>query len=118
MYTQKTADLPQVNNKLTKSHEQESNLQHFCSLVRFDCIDGRTYTVLSKVDCRRGISNAYYNMKHCLLPSPGQVNPQTIKLVFAAPPLSTQHEGESNDWLAQNQDNVSEWSAMSTQGLF
>ena len=43
--------------------------------------------------------------------------PKTIKLVFVASPLSTQHEGERADWLAQNQINVSEWRNMSTRGL-
>jgi len=57
VYTEKTADLPHVNDKLTKSYEQESNLRWMYM-----------YTVLSKVDCRRGISAAYHNMKHRLLP--------------------------------------------------
>jgi hypothetical protein len=47
--------------------------------------------------------------------SPDRVKPKTIKLVFVASPLRTQHEGErkSKDWLAQNRDNVSKWDEMS-----
>jgi hypothetical protein len=40
---------------------------------------------------------------------PGRVKPKTIKLVFVASSLSTR--------LARNQNNVSEWSDMSTRGL-
>jgi len=38
---------------------------------------------------------------------------KNVKFVFAAAHLSTLHLGESKDWLAPNQDNVSEWSDMS-----
>jgi hypothetical protein len=49
---------------------------------------------------------------------PGQINPKTVQLVFAASPLSTQHLGvRSVYWLAQNQDNVSEWSNISSRRL-
>ena len=45
----------------------------------------------------------------------GQVKPQTIGLVFAAFVLSTYHYGvRAKTGLAQNQDNVSEQSDMST----
>ena len=33
--------------------------------------------------------------------SPSQVKPMTMKLVFAASPLSMQHEGVRADWLAR-----------------
>ena len=38
-----------------------------------------------------------------------------IVMALATSLLSTQHY--SKDWLAQNQDNMSEWSDMSTRGL-
>ena len=41
-----------------------------------------------------------------------------MKLVCVASPLSTQHKGARSNWLARNQDNVSEWSDMSTRRLF
>jgi len=41
--------------------------------------------------------------------SPDLVTPKTIKLVFVA-------SLRSKNWLAQNQDNTSEWSDMSIQG--
>jgi hypothetical protein len=43
--------------------------------------------------------------------SSGRVKPMTIKLVFVASPLSTHAaiRSKSKDWLAENQDNVSEW---------
>ena len=47
--------------------------------------------------------------------SPDRVKPTTVRLVFVASPLIMQHEGE--DWLARNEDNVSEWCDMSTRGL-
>jgi len=40
----------------------------------------------------------------------GLLKPMTIQLVFAASP-------KHNNWLARNQNNVSEWSDMSTPGL-
>ena len=47
----------------------------------------------------------------------GRVKAKTVKLVFAASPLSMQHYGnlwsKIIDWLAQNQDNVSKRSNMS-----
>jgi hypothetical protein len=46
--------------------------------------------------------------------SSGQIKPRTIKWVFHASPLS---RSKSKDWLARNQDNVSEWSDMSAHGL-
>jgi hypothetical protein len=48
---------------------------------------------------------------------PGRVKPRTIKLVFVASPLSTQHYGESRKtgWLGIK-NNVPEWSDMSTLG--
>jgi hypothetical protein len=49
--------------------------------------------------------------------SHGQAKLKTLKLIFVAAPLSKQHLGESKEWLAQNQDNVSEWSNMSICGL-
>ena len=43
-----------------------------------------------------------------------RVEPKTMKLVFVAAPLSTQHYRETvrQDWLARNQDYVSEWGDM------
>jgi hypothetical protein len=52
--------------------------------------------------------------------SPNRVKPKNIKLVFVASPLNTPHyfkERENKDWLALNQDNVSEWSEMSIRGV-
>ena len=46
---------------------------------------------------------------------PGRVKPKTIKLVFVASSLNMRRK--SKDWLARNQNNVSEWSDMSTRGL-
>ena len=48
---------------------------------------------------------------------PDRVKPKTIKLVFVAPLLSTQHKGKNKDWLDGNQDHVSEWGAMAIRGL-
>ena len=47
--------------------------------------------------------------------SPGLVKPKTIISVFSAS-LSKQSSlrSKSKDWLARNQDNVSEWSNIST----
>ena len=43
---------------------------------------------------------------------------QTVKLLYVAPPLSMQHLMSKNkDWMAQDQNNVSEWIDMSTHGL-
>ena len=44
---------------------------------------------------------------------------KNIYLVIVASPQSTQHfvRRKSKDLLARNQDNVSEWSDMSTRGL-
>ena len=47
----------------------------------------------------------------------GAVKSKTIKLVFAASPLSTVQELEQR-LIVQNQDNVSEWSNMSTYRLY
>ena len=42
---------------------------------------------------------------------------QTIKLVFVASPLSTHRQGErATNWLALNQNNVSNWGDMSVSG--
>ena len=49
--------------------------------------------------------------------SPGRVKPEAMKLVFVASPLRTQQKGERVDLMAQNQNNVSEWSDISTQCL-
>jgi hypothetical protein len=51
--------------------------------------------------------------------SSGRVKPMTIKLVFVASPLSTHAaiRSKSKDWLAENQDNVSECGDMSTHKL-
>ena len=48
--------------------------------------------------------------------STGRVKPNTIKLlhVFVK---NTALRRKSKDWLARNQNNVSEWSNMSTRGL-
>jgi hypothetical protein len=46
----------------------------------------------------------------------GRVKQKTIKLVFVASPARSIKEKEQ-DWLARNQNNVSEWSDMSTHGL-
>jgi hypothetical protein len=48
---------------------------------------------------------------------PDLFKPRTIKFIFGASPQSKEHSGERADWLAQNQDNVSEWSDMSIHGL-
>jgi hypothetical protein len=45
--------------------------------------------------------------------SPDQVKPKTIKLIFVVSPKGR----KSKDWLAQNQDNLSEWGDMSISGL-
>ena len=48
----------------------------------------------------------------------GRVIPKTIKLVFVASPLNTlMLRRKSKDWLARNQDNVSEWGNTSIRGL-
>ena len=49
--------------------------------------------------------------------SPGRIKSNTIKLVFVVSPLykSTALRRKSKDWLARNQNNVSEWSDMSTR---
>ena len=40
--------------------------------------------------------------------NPDRVKPNTVKFVFAAYPLSTQHvRRKSKDWLTRTQDNVS-----------
>jgi hypothetical protein len=44
----------------------------------------------------------------------GRVKPRTMKLVFVASTLNKQHLGVRADCLARNQDNVFEWSDMST----
>jgi hypothetical protein len=45
--------------------------------------------------------------------STGQSKSKTIELAFAASPLSAQYYGvRILDWLARNQDNVSEWTDM------
>ena len=41
------------------------------------------------------------------------VKPKTMKLVFVASSLSIKEK----DWLVRDQNNVSEWSDMSTHGL-
>jgi hypothetical protein len=41
--------------------------------------------------------------------SPDRVKPKTMKLVFVVSQLTTQHYGEGKDWLARNQNNVSQW---------
>jgi len=45
--------------------------------------------------------------------SPGRIIPKTIQLVCVAFPLNTQ-QIKSKDWLARNQNNVSEWSIVSS----
>ena len=50
--------------------------------------------------------------------TPDRVKPKTIRLVFVC--FSAKHAAirrENNDWLAQNQANVWEWSGMSIHGL-
>jgi hypothetical protein len=50
--------------------------------------------------------------------SPDRVISKTIKLVFVASLLSTQHLSRKiKDWLARNQNNVSERDDMSIRGL-
>jgi hypothetical protein len=50
--------------------------------------------------------------------SPNRVKPKTIKLVFVASALSTQSAEERvKDWLAWNQDIVSEWGDMAIRRL-
>ena len=47
--------------------------------------------------------------------SSGRVKPKTTKLVFPASPFKKAAlRRKSKNWLTQNQDNVSEWSDMST----
>ena len=47
--------------------------------------------------------------------SPGRVKPENIKLVLVASLLNIQHlKGNGKDLLSRNQDNMSEWSDMST----
>ena len=47
--------------------------------------------------------------------SPGRVKAENIKLVLVASLLSIQHlKGNGKDLLSRNQDNMSEWSDMST----
>ena len=44
--------------------------------------------------------------------------PKTIKLVFVASPLKhVALRRKGKDWLARNQDNVSEWDNVSSRGL-
>jgi uncharacterized HAD superfamily protein len=45
-----------------------------------------------------------------------QVKPKTNKLVFVTSQYAALRR-KSKDWLARNQDNVSEWSDISTHGL-
>ena len=50
--------------------------------------------------------------------SPGRVKPKIMKLVFVG--FSPKHaalRSKNKDWLARNQNNVSEWGDMSTRGL-
>ena len=49
----------------------------------------------------------------------GRVKPKTIQLICVASSLRTLfYVGrKSKDWLARNQDNVSEWGAISIRGL-
>ena len=48
--------------------------------------------------------------------SPSWVKPKTMKLMFAASPLSTQNSVvKAKTGLAWDQDNVSKWSDMSTK---
>jgi hypothetical protein len=61
---------------------------------------------------------AVNNMRNYPRFEPRSVKPKTIKLIFVVSLLSTQHREKKNkDWLAQNQNNVSEWSDMSTRKL-
>ena len=39
----------------------------------------------------------------------GRVKPKTLKLVFAASPLSTRHLGVEKDWSAQSHNNIHVW---------
>jgi hypothetical protein len=48
---------------------------------------------------------------------PDQVKPKIMKLVFVASPLTPALRRKNKDWLARNQDNVSEWGDMSIHGL-
>ena len=51
---------------------------------------------------------------------PDRFKPKTLKLIFVASPLSTQHYSlrtRSRDWLAWNQDDMSEWGDMSISRL-
>ena len=48
---------------------------------------------------------------------PRWITLKTMKLISVASSLSMQRSGERADWLARNQNNVSEWSDMSTHGL-
>ena len=42
---------------------------------------------------------------------------QRLKLVFVVSVKHAELRRKSKDWLARNQNNVSEWSSMSTRGL-
>ena len=46
---------------------------------------------------------------------PRSVKPKTIKLVFVASHAALRRK--SRDWLARNQNNVSEWGDVSIRGL-
>jgi hypothetical protein len=48
---------------------------------------------------------------------PDRVKPKTIKLIFVASLLSTVLMSNNRDWLAWNQDSVSEWSDRSIHRL-
>ena len=51
---------------------------------------------------------------------PDQVKPKTKKLVFVICCMSAKHASlrrKSKDWLARNQETVSEWGDMSIRGL-
>ena len=48
--------------------------------------------------------------------SPSRVTPKNVKLVFVASKHAALRR-KSKDCLAQNQNNVSEWSDISTHGL-
>jgi hypothetical protein len=88
-------DIQQYFNYMIWSVLLEEELHRWCYGYHA-CIEW----TWSWVDSRSGQTNDYY----------------TAICFFSAKYAALRRK--SNDWLARNQDNVSEWSDMSTDGLF